>query len=155
MTRYCTPSFVKFRQWEGGFIPRLPKPVRSLTRLAGWGTWRDTESAFWPEIRRFRAHLAFWGWFGNVGNMPKFPFPQLKKWPKMPKIPNIQNSRCFHAHLAYFWTPRVVQSRLPMYFKKLKIQPKILKRRSKTVPIFDFWAHFWLFSTFLGPFWLL
>ena len=36
------------------------------------------------------------------------------------------------------WHILNAQSRFRMYFKKLKIQPKIVKMWSKTVPIYDF-----------------
>ena len=42
------------------------------------------------------------------------------------------------------WHILDAQSHFPMYFKKLKIQPKVVKKWSKTVPIFDFLALFWV-----------
>ena len=49
------------------------------------------------------------------------------------------------------WHILNVQSRFPMYLKKLKIQPKIVKKWSKTVPIFDFLPLFWVrFGCFKG-----
>ena len=49
------------------------------------------------------------------------------------------------------WHILNVHSRFPMYLKKLKIQPKIVKKWSKTVPIFDFLPLFWVwFGCFKG-----
>ena len=54
---------------------------------------------------------------------------ELKKCPKGPKIPKTQKFRCFHAHLAYFWMPRVVFQCISKSWKFSQKSPKSGQKR--------------------------